>query len=131
MDVEYRILNLFKTKQYDDCLKLCANALQYKDDRMIDFIRMRSMTIQAKVAGNGYDEVSYFPNQDELTATAVAKTPRPGTSFQQKTKTTTNPSEITKVIYVILTFIIFLKKNEVFNSFVFFFLFSSKFPVNP
>ncbi|XP_021203240.1 tetratricopeptide repeat protein 8 isoform X1 [Bombyx mori] len=96
MDVEYRILNLFKTKQYDDCLKLCANALQYKDDRMIDFIRMRSMTIQAKVAGNGYDEVSYFPNQDELTATAVAKTPRPGTSFQQKTKTTTNPSEITK-----------------------------------
>lgn len=81
MEIDYKILNLYKTKQYDDCLKLCDIALQEKDDRMVEFIRMRAMTILAKVAGNGYEEVDYFPQQDTLTTTAVAKTPRPGTSF--------------------------------------------------
>lgn len=81
MEIEYKILNLYKTKQYDECLRLCEVTLQEKDDRMIEFIRMRAMTILAKVAGNGYEEVEYFPRQDTLTSTAVAKTPRPGTSF--------------------------------------------------
>ncbi|CAK1540493.1 unnamed protein product [Leptosia nina] len=44
---------------------------------------MRAMTIQAKVAGNGYEEVQYFPQNSELINSAVAKTPRPGTSFQR------------------------------------------------
>lgn len=90
MEIEYRILNLYKTKQYDECLKFCEKALQEKDDRMIEFIRMRSMTIQAKVVGNGYEEVEYYPQQDELMSTAVAKTPRPGTSFQRDPKTGRN-----------------------------------------
>ncbi|KAI8422313.1 hypothetical protein MSG28_006190 [Choristoneura fumiferana] len=51
MDLDYRILNLYKTKQYNECLTLCATALQGRDDRMIEFIQMRAMTIQAKVAG--------------------------------------------------------------------------------
>lgn len=82
MDIEYKILNLYKTKQYDECLKLCAESLKVRDDKLIEFIRMRAMTILAKVAGNGYEEVEYFPQQDSLMSTAVAKTPRPGTSFQ-------------------------------------------------
>lgn len=57
---------------------------------MIEFIQMRAMTIQAKIAGNGYEEVDYFPQQDELAATAIAKTPRPGTSFQRAVKTALN-----------------------------------------
>lgn len=87
MEIDYRILNLYKTKQYDECLKLCALALNDKSDRMIEFIQMRAMTIQAKIAGNGYEEVEYFPQQDELTSTSIAKTPRPGTTFQREVKT--------------------------------------------
>lgn len=90
MEIEYKILNLYKTKQFDECLKLCEIALQDKDDRMIEFIRMRAMTIQAKIVGNGYEEVEYYPQQDELVSTAVAKTPRPGTSFQRDSKTARN-----------------------------------------
>ncbi|XP_063365887.1 tetratricopeptide repeat protein 8 isoform X1 [Cydia amplana] len=90
MDIDYRIINLYKTKQYTECLTLCATALQGKDDRMLEFIQMRAMTIQAKVAGNGYEEVEYVPQQDELTSTAVAKTPRPGTSFQRSARTAQN-----------------------------------------
>ena len=90
MEIEYRILNLYKTKQFDECLKLCETALQEKDDRMIEFIRMRAMTIQAKVVGNGYEEVEYYPQQDDLTSTGVAKTPRPGTAFQRGGKTARN-----------------------------------------
>ncbi|CAB3247684.1 unnamed protein product [Arctia plantaginis] len=88
MEIEYKILNLYKTKQFDECLNLCAIALQDKSDRMIEFIRMRAMTIQAKVVGNGYEEVEYYPQQDDLLSTAIAKTPRPGTSFQRDNKTT-------------------------------------------
>lgn len=88
MEIEYKILNLYKTKQFDECLNLCAIALQDKSDRMIEFIRMRAMTIQAKVVGNGYEEVEYYPQQDDLLSTAIAKTPRPGTSFQRDIKTT-------------------------------------------
>lgn len=87
MEIDYKILNLYKTKQYDDCLKLCALALKDKSDRMIEFIQMRAMTIQAKVAGNGYEEVEYFPQQDELISTSIAKTPRPGTTFQREVRT--------------------------------------------
>lgn len=90
MDIEYQILNLYKTKQLDKCLKLCEVALQEKDNRMIEFVRMRAMTIQAKIVGNGYEEVEYYPQQDELVSTSVAKTPRPGTSFQRDTKTARN-----------------------------------------
>lgn len=90
MEIEYRILNLYKTKQFDECLKLCDTALRSKDDRMIEFIRMRAMTIQAKVVGNGYEEVEYYPQQDDLISTAVAKTPRPGTSFLREAKTARN-----------------------------------------
>lgn len=87
MELEYRILNLYRSRQYDECIKLCDIALQDTGDRMIEFVRMRSMTVQAKVAGNGYEEVEYFPQQDELAPTAVAKTPRMGTSFQREIKT--------------------------------------------
>ncbi|XP_031762761.1 tetratricopeptide repeat protein 8-like [Galleria mellonella] len=87
MEIDYKILNLYKTKQYDKCLNLCATALQNKSDRMLEFIQMRAMTIQAKVAGNGYEEVEYFPKQDDLVTTAVAKTPRAGTAFQREVKT--------------------------------------------
>nr|XP_034827060.1 tetratricopeptide repeat protein 8 [Maniola hyperantus] len=89
MEVEpdYKILNLYKTREYDKCIKLCDVVLQNKSDRMIEFIRMRAMTIQAKIAGNGYEEVNYFPPQDDLASTIVAKTPRPGTSFQRAIKT--------------------------------------------
>ncbi|XP_049868530.1 tetratricopeptide repeat protein 8 [Pectinophora gossypiella] len=87
MEIDYRILNLYRTKQYDDCLKLCVLALQEKSDRMIELIQIRVMTIQAKIAGNGYEEVDYFPQQDELASTAVAKTPRPGTTFQREVRT--------------------------------------------
>lgn len=87
MEIDYRILNLYKTKQYDECLKLCVVALKDKSDRMIEFIQMRAMTIQAKTAGNGYEEVEYFPQQDDLISTSIAKTPRPGTTFQREVKT--------------------------------------------
>lgn len=87
MEIDYRILNLYKTKQYDECLKLCAVALKDRNDRMIEFIQMRAMTIQAKIAGNGYEEVEYFPQQDELSSTSIAKTPRPGTTFQREVRT--------------------------------------------
>lgn len=97
MKADYKILNLYKTKQYDQCLKLCAVALQEKDDRMIEFIRMRAMTIQAKIAGNGYEEVEYFPQQDSLISTAVAKTPRPGTSFQRQVSKTAQNFDLPKV----------------------------------
>ncbi|KOB77431.1 Uncharacterized protein OBRU01_02765, partial [Operophtera brumata] len=93
MEIDYKILNLYKTKQYDECLKLCAVALHEKDDRMVEFIRMRAMSIQAKLAGNGYEEVEYFPQQDSLTSTAVAKTPRPGTSFQRQVTTALSSGE--------------------------------------
>ncbi|XP_072939196.1 tetratricopeptide repeat protein 8 [Epargyreus clarus] len=91
-DIEYKILNLYRSRQYDECIKLCDVALQDTStgDRMIEFVRMRSMTVQAKVAGNGYEEVDYFPQQDELAPTAVAKTPRMGTSFQREIKTAQN-----------------------------------------
>lgn len=87
MEDEYRVLNLYKTKQYDDCIKLCYNSLQHRSDKMIEFIQMRAMSVQAKIAGNGYEEVEYFPKQDDYAATAVAKTPRAGTSFIRETKT--------------------------------------------
>lgn len=81
MEIEYRILNLYRTRQYDLCLKLCAEVLQEKQDRMIQFIQMRALTIQAKITGNGYEEVDYGIPHDELNTTAIAKTPRVGTSF--------------------------------------------------
>ncbi|KAM3964272.1 tetratricopeptide repeat protein 8 [Aphomia sociella] len=87
MEIEHRILNLYKTKQYDKCLSLCATSLQEKSDRMLEFIQMRAMTIQAKIAGNGYEEVDYYSKQDDLATTAVAKTPRVGTAFQREVKT--------------------------------------------
>ncbi|KAJ2942648.1 hypothetical protein O0L34_g2117 [Tuta absoluta] len=87
MDIDYRILNLYRTKQYDECLKLCSTVLCERSDRMLEFIRMRVMTIQAKIAGNGYEEVEYAPQQDGLTDTGVAKTPRPGTTFQREIRT--------------------------------------------
>lgn len=88
MEVEYRILNLFKSKQYDECIKLCSVALQNRSDQMIEFLQMRAMTIQTKIAGNGYEEVEYYPQQDDdYVSTAVAKTPRAGTSFLRESKT--------------------------------------------
>ncbi|XP_053613054.1 tetratricopeptide repeat protein 8 isoform X2 [Plodia interpunctella] len=87
MDLKYRILNLYTTKNYDECLKMCAVALRGNSDRMIEFIQMRAMTVQAKVASNGYEEVEYMPQQDELMTTAVNKTPRVGTSLQRDVKT--------------------------------------------
>ncbi|XP_023935325.1 tetratricopeptide repeat protein 8 [Bicyclus anynana] len=87
VDSDYKILNLYRIREYDKCLKLCDMVLQNKNDRMIEYIRMRAMTIQAKVAGNGYEEVNYFPTQDDLVSTTVAKTPRQGTSFQRNIKT--------------------------------------------
>ncbi|CAG4971366.1 unnamed protein product [Parnassius apollo] len=84
---DYKILYLYRTKQYEECLQLCDKVLKDKSDRMVEFIRMRAMTSQVKVAGNGYEEVDYFPYQDSLTSTALAKTPRPGTSFDKKITT--------------------------------------------
>lgn len=86
MAIEYKVLNLYKTKHYDECLILCEKALRDKEDRMIEFIRMRVMTINAKFVGNAYEEVEYFPQQDDFVCTGVAKTPRPGTSFQREIK---------------------------------------------
>lgn len=97
METDKVILNLYKTKQYDACLKLCETALEKKDDRMVEFIRMRAMTIQAKIAGNGYEEVEYCPQQDTLMSTAIAKTPRPGTSFQRQASNTARNFDSTKV----------------------------------
>ncbi|XP_060803731.1 tetratricopeptide repeat protein 8 [Amyelois transitella] len=54
---------------------------------MVEFIQMRAMTIQAKVASNGYEEVDYMPQNDDLTTTAVNKTPRVGTTFQREVRT--------------------------------------------
>ncbi|CAH2076348.1 unnamed protein product, partial [Iphiclides podalirius] len=51
---------------------------------MTEYVRMRAMTLQVKVASNGYDEVDYFSHQDDISSTAVAKTPRPGTSFNKQ-----------------------------------------------
>ncbi|CAG9785572.1 unnamed protein product [Diatraea saccharalis] len=45
------------------------------------------MAVQAKIAGNGYEEVDYLPQQDDLLSTAIAKTPRPGTTFIRESKT--------------------------------------------
>ncbi|CAK1601069.1 unnamed protein product [Parnassius mnemosyne] len=84
---EYKTLYLYRTKQYEECLQLCDKVLKDKSDRMVEFIRMRAMTAQVKVAGNGYEEVDYLPYQESLTSTAVAKTPRPGTSFDKKITT--------------------------------------------
>ncbi|XP_014362470.2 tetratricopeptide repeat protein 8 [Papilio machaon] len=84
---DYKILHLYKTKQYDVCLKLCEEVLKHKNDRMIEFIRIRAMTIQVKVAANSYDEVDYLSYRDELAPTAVAKTPRPGTTFDRQIRT--------------------------------------------
>lgn len=92
MGIDYKILNLYTTRQYDKCLILCNTVLKDKSHRMIELIRMRAMTIQAKIAGNGYEEVNYFPQVDDWTTTAVAKTPRPGTSFQRAVKTAHNVS---------------------------------------
>ncbi|KAG6464732.1 hypothetical protein O3G_MSEX014691 [Manduca sexta] len=86
MDIEYRILNLYSNKQYDECLKLCIFALQDKDDRTIEFVQMRVMTIQAKIAGNGYEEVEYYQQNDDFNSVGIAKTPRVGTSFQREIK---------------------------------------------
>lgn len=83
VDSVYKIINLYKTREYDKCLKICDTVLQQKSDRMIEFIRMRAMTIQAKISGNGYEEVNYFAPEDDLASTMVAKTPRQGTSFQR------------------------------------------------
>lgn len=80
MEIEYKILNLFRTKQYDECNKLLS---EQHNNRMLDFIRMRVQTLLAKIAGDGYDEVTYDDRCDEICSTAVAKTPRPGTSFQK------------------------------------------------
>lgn len=102
MDVEYKILNLYKTKQFDECLNLCNIALQEKNDRMIEFIRMRAMTIQAKIVGNGYEEVEYYPQQDDLVSTAVAKTPRAGTSFQRDINTSHNLGTAQVCLFVVI-----------------------------
>nr|XP_026492981.1 tetratricopeptide repeat protein 8 [Vanessa tameamea] len=90
IDVDYKILNLYVTRQYNECLILCNTALKNESNRMIEFIRMRAMTILAKIAGNGYEEVNYFPQLDDWATTSVAKTPRPGTTFQRVVKTTQN-----------------------------------------
>jgi hypothetical protein len=74
MEDDYRILNLYKTKQYDECVTLCNNILQQKNNKIIQFIQMRTMAIQAKIAGNGYEESEYLPQHDDLISTAVAKT---------------------------------------------------------
>ncbi|XP_063823010.1 tetratricopeptide repeat protein 8 [Ostrinia nubilalis] len=88
MDIEYKVLNLFRTKQYDECIKLCYVTLQNRSDQMIEFIQMRAMTIQTKIAGNGYEEVDYYPQQDDdYFTTAVARTPRVGTAFLRESKT--------------------------------------------
>lgn len=84
MSDDYRILFFYKTKQYDECLKLCDEALKFKRDRMIEFVQMRAMTLQVKMTGNGYEEVDYFSHKDDIVPTAVAKTPRPGTSFNKE-----------------------------------------------
>ncbi|GBP22785.1 hypothetical protein EVAR_13576_1 [Eumeta japonica] len=85
MELEYRILNLYKTRQYDKCLQLCSEFLHNRQDRMIEFIQMRALTVQAKVAGFGYEEVDYDLPQNDLMSTAIAKTPRPGTTFHINT----------------------------------------------
>ncbi|CAG9135281.1 unnamed protein product [Plutella xylostella] len=82
METEYKILNLYRTKQYDACNQL-LDTMQGTDNRMLEFIRMRVLTILAKVAGDGYEEVGYGAQRDELVTTAVAKTPRPGTTFNR------------------------------------------------
>ncbi|CAG4948710.1 unnamed protein product [Colias eurytheme] len=89
MEVEYRIINLYKNKQYDECIQLCQNASQ-TSNKVIDFVHLRALTIQAKIAGNAYEEVEYYPVQEDLINTAVAKTPRPGTTFQREIKTAQN-----------------------------------------
>lgn len=101
MEDDYRVINLYKTKQYDECIKLCHMTLQLRNDKMIEFIQMRVMSIQAKIAGNGYEEVDYFPQQEDFTSTAVSKTPRLGTSFIREAKT----AQQTKVIIFLLLLI--------------------------
>lgn len=86
METEYRILNLYKTRQYNKCLILSESALRGKNNRLLEFVCMRAVTIQAKIAINGYEEVDYYSEQNELSSTAVARTPRPGTSFQRDYK---------------------------------------------
>ncbi|XP_068632664.1 tetratricopeptide repeat protein 8 [Battus philenor] len=81
---EYKILYFYKSKQYNECLKLCDDLLKNRDDRLIELIRMRAMTIQVKLAGNAYEESAYIFDKDDLVCTAMAKTPRPGTSFDRK-----------------------------------------------
>lgn len=118
---DYKILYLYKIKQYDECLKLCEEVLKDKNDRMIEFIRMRAMTIQVKVAANAYDEVDYFTYQDELTSTAVAKTPRPGTTFDRQIRTahqtSTNVSAIISCRFrsAVMYSIMFVLINVIFN----------------
>ncbi|CAH0406990.1 unnamed protein product [Chilo suppressalis] len=87
MEDEYRILNLYKSKQYDECIKLCSSLLFRRHDRMVEFVQMRAMSIQAKIIGNGYEEVEYSLQNDDLLSTAVAKTPRPGTTFVKTPRT--------------------------------------------
>lgn len=101
MDPIYRILNLYKTKQYDECLKLCSETNDNEHTRMIEFIRMRVETIQAKIASNAYEEVGYGAVNDDLVTTAVAKTPRPGTTFQKTTVKSSNvlSSHVSKIKY--------------------------------
>lgn len=89
-NADYKILNLYRTRQFDKCLKVCELVLQDKNDRMLEYIRMRAMTIQAKIAGNAYEEVCLYTQPDDLISTAVAKTPRPGTSIQKITKSSQN-----------------------------------------
>ncbi|XP_050347214.1 tetratricopeptide repeat protein 8 [Nymphalis io] len=87
INAEYKILNLYVTRQYNECLILCNTALKNESNRMIEFIRMRAMTVLAKIAGNGYEEVNYFPQLNDWATTSVAKTPRPGTTFLRVVKT--------------------------------------------
>ncbi|XP_045485470.1 tetratricopeptide repeat protein 8 [Pieris rapae] len=90
MEIEYRILNLYKTKQYHRCIKLSENVTKNVNNKFVEFIRMRAMTVQAKIAGNGYEEVEFYAHNDDLINTGIAKTSRPGTSFQREIKTANN-----------------------------------------
>lgn len=116
MELKYRILNLYKTRQYNECLKLSETALRGKNDRMLEFVCMRAITIQAKIALNGYEEVDYYAPQNELTSSTVAKTPRPGTSFVRNIKMKTAQNvDFSWVSYYVSNFLLLCSQN-IFNQ---------------
>lgn len=85
MESRYLVLTLYRQRQFDKCIDLCNTILNVGDNELIRSVRLRSLTIQAKVAGSHYDEVEYnTPDADALDNSALAKTPRSGTSLMTR-----------------------------------------------